>query len=245
MLVAKAFEITDFSASSGWLANFKKRNLLKSFKKRGEAGSAPIDEIPKFQQELQEILKEYELKNIFNCDETALYYRLEPNKSLAHFAISGNKRPKERISIMLTCNAIGNEKLPLLVIHKYQNPRALQGIAKNTLPVWYYWNKKAWMQRSIFKHFLERLNGMMRIQSRQIILLLDNAQSHNSDNIFNLSHIKVHFLPPNTTSHIQPLDQGIIYSLKVSLIIFNYYYLSILKFILINLFRLNIANFYV
>jgi hypothetical protein len=44
-------------------------------------------------------------------------------------------------------------------------------------------------------------------------LLLDNASSHNAENIPTLSNIKVHFLPPNTTSILQPLDQGIIYSL--------------------------------
>ena len=43
---------------------------------------------------------------------------------------------------------------------------------------------------------------------------MDNAKCHNSENINNLSNVKVHFLPPNTTSHLQPLDQGIIYSLK-------------------------------
>uniref|UniRef100_U9TAP3 DDE-1 domain-containing protein n=1 Tax=Rhizophagus irregularis (strain DAOM 181602 / DAOM 197198 / MUCL 43194) TaxID=747089 RepID=U9TAP3_RHIID len=44
--------------------------------------------------------------------------------------------------------------------------------------------------------------------------LIDNARCHESENINSLSNVKVHFLPPNTTSFLQPLDQGIIYSLK-------------------------------
>ncbi|GET51663.1 tigger transposable element-derived protein 6-like [Rhizophagus irregularis DAOM 181602=DAOM 197198] len=44
--------------------------------------------------------------------------------------------------------------------------------------------------------------------------LFDNARCHESENINSLSNVKVHFLPPNTTSFLQPLDQGIIYSLK-------------------------------
>ena len=211
---AVLFDIDNFSASGGWLNNFKRRNNLHSYKISGEAGSAPINEISQMRMELQEILQEYELKDIWNCDETALFWRLEPCKTIAHSPTLGKKRPKDRVSILATCNALGNEKLPLLFIHKYQTPRVLKGIEKKSLPVWYYWNTKAWMQRSIFKHYLERLNSKMNRERRHIILLIDNAKCHLCENINSLSNVKVHFLPPNTTSHLQPLDQGIIYSLK-------------------------------
>ncbi|GET51664.1 CENP-B homolog protein 2-like [Rhizophagus irregularis DAOM 181602=DAOM 197198] len=148
---ANLLDITNFSASAGWLSNFKQRNNLHTYKKKGEAG--------------------------------------KPSKTIAHDPVLGKKRPKERVSILATCNASGDERLPLVFIHKYETPRALKGIEKRSLPVWYYWNSKAWMQRN-------------------------NARCHESENINSLSNVKVHFLPPNTTSFLQPLDQGIIYSLK-------------------------------
>ncbi|GBC32973.1 tigger transposable element-derived protein 4-like [Rhizophagus irregularis DAOM 181602=DAOM 197198] len=117
-------------------------------------------------------------------------FSLEPSKTIAHDPV-------------------------LVFIHKYEIPCALKGIEKRSLPVWYYWNSKAWMQRSIFKHYLERLNSKMLRENRHIILLINNARCHESENINSLLNIKVHFLPPNTTSFLQPLDQGIIYSLKV------------------------------
>ena len=167
------------------------------------------------QSQLQEILKNYSPEDIWNCDETAVFWKLEPKRTIAHASVFGKKRPKDRFTAMLTCNSIG-EKLPVLFIHKFENPRSLRGMSKNSLPVWYYWNSKAWMQRSIFKHYLERVNSIMYRREKIIILLLDNASSHNSDNISNLSNVRIHFLPPNTTSVLQPLDQGIIYSLKVN-----------------------------
>ena len=91
--------------------------------------------------------------------------------------------------------------MPLVYIHKYEIPHALIGIEKRSLPVWYYWNSKAWMQRSIFKHYLERLNSKMFRENHHIILLMDNARCHKSDNINNLSNIKIHFLLPNITSY--------------------------------------------
>ena len=40
---------------------------------------------------------------------------------------------------------------------------------------------------------------------------MDNCSAHNLDRITkNLSQIRVEFLPPNTTSVLQPCDQGII-----------------------------------
>ena len=103
------FDINDFSASGGWLNNFKRRNNLHSFKIRGKAGSAPIDEILQMRVELQEILQEYELKDIWNCS----FWWLEPCKTIAYSPVLGKKYPKERVSILATCNASGDEKLPL------------------------------------------------------------------------------------------------------------------------------------
>ena len=52
----------------------------------------------------------------------------------------------------------------------------------------------------------------MRRRNRNVILLLDNAPCHPE---ISLSNVKLLFLPPNTTSHTQPLDQGIIQSFKL------------------------------
>jgi len=78
-----------------------------------------------------------------------------------------------------------------------------------------FWNKNAWMQWSIFEIYLKNLNNMMQQSGRHILLLTDNASCHSIDIIDSLSNVKVHFLPPNTTSHLQPMDAGIIYSFKV------------------------------
>ncbi|XP_052130354.1 tigger transposable element-derived protein 6-like [Frankliniella occidentalis] len=64
-----------------------------------------------------------------------------------------------------------------------------------------------------FKNWLCGLDAKMRISKRQILLLTDNCPAHPKDLYF-LTNIKVEFLPPNTTSHTQPLDMGIIKVLK-------------------------------
>lgn len=53
----------------------------------------------------------------------------------------------------------------------------------------------------------------MKAQKRSILLLIDNAPSHIFDRE-KLTNVRVEFLPPNTTSHLQPMDAGVIRAFK-------------------------------
>ncbi|CAG8839388.1 9520_t:CDS:2, partial [Cetraspora pellucida] len=49
---------------------------------------------------------------------------------------------------------------------------------------------------------------------RKILLLVDNATSHAIDNSEEYPNICLHFLPANTTAHLQPMDADIINAFK-------------------------------
>ena len=102
--------------------------------------------------------------------------------------------------------------LKLAVIGNAQNPRCFKHKSKSALPVYWMANKKAWMTSKFFKETLERLNRKMASEGRRILLFIDNAPSHPPDLTF--SNIKLVFLPANTTSYLQALDQGIILDAK-------------------------------
>jgi hypothetical protein len=87
---------------------------------------------------LQSLIAKYDLEDVYNADETALYWKLEPNKSLARNSVTGTKKSKDRITIMLACNATGTHKLPAVFIYKFKNSRFIRNIDKKTLPVLYY-----------------------------------------------------------------------------------------------------------
>ncbi|CAG8857579.1 23717_t:CDS:1, partial [Gigaspora margarita] len=46
------------------------------------------------------------------------------------------------------------------------------------------------------------------------LLLVDGATSHAVNNLNEYPNIRVHFLPSNTTAHLQPMDAGIINAFK-------------------------------
>lgn len=161
---------------------------------------------------LPDICAGYALKDVFNADETGLYYRCLPKKSMVHKGDDrkGIKTAKERITVLLACSATG-EKLQPVVIGKSENPRCFKNVNKRSLGIDYLWNRKCWMTAAIFTTWLQKLNNKMRIQGREILLLLDNCSAHPK---IELSNVKLAFLPPNTTSKLQPLDSGIIAQVK-------------------------------
>ncbi len=63
------------------------------------------------------------------------------------------------------------------------------------------------MASSIFTEWLSKWNKKLVRKNRRILLFLDNTTCHPE---VSLSNIKLVLLPPNTTTHLQPLDQGII-----------------------------------
>lgn len=81
-----------------------------------------------------------------------------------------------------------------------------------TLPVMYRHNKKAWMNSKLFECWLTKFNNRIKRQGRKVLLFIDNAPSHPS---VQYSNVKVVFLPANTTSKCQPMDQGIIQTMKL------------------------------
>ncbi|CAB4388719.1 unnamed protein product [Rhizophagus irregularis] len=87
---ANKFSIEYFHQSEGWLGGFKKRHGLRQFKKQGEASSAPSAESLEIDRlALQQFLESYNPENIWNGDETGLFWKMEPSRVLAHGPISG------------------------------------------------------------------------------------------------------------------------------------------------------------
>ena len=74
-------------------------------------------------------------------------------------------------------------------------------------PCVYLAQPNAWMNGAIFKDIVTHINERMKHENRHILLIVDNASCHNLDVEF--SNVKVVYLAPNTTSHLQTNDNGL------------------------------------
>ncbi|CAL4069779.1 unnamed protein product, partial [Meganyctiphanes norvegica] len=202
-----------FTASNGWLDRFKKRHQIKLKSIKGEANSVNPETVETFRAGIATTLPQrYAPEDIFNCDETGLFWGVTANKTLTfkNDPCKGTKQSKARVTILPCANMTGTEKKQLFVIGRYKNPRAFKN-RRHMLRCTYRWNDKSWMRSDLFTQWLIKWNRKLSMQGRRIALVLDNAPCH--PNIA-LSNIELVFLPPNTTSHTQPLDQGIIANFK-------------------------------
>ena len=68
------------------------------------------------------------------------------------------------------------------------------------------------MASRLFEDWVKKLDRKMRHQKHKILLFMDDASSHAH---LNLKNIKLQFFPANTTSKLQPMDQGIIQATKL------------------------------
>lgn len=79
---------------------------------------------------------------------------------------------------------------------------------------------------SSLQDWISKINAKCKAENRHIVLTLDNAPTHilvdvtkkvlHGFDVYYLSNVVLVFLPANTTSIVQPLDQGIIAAFKAS-----------------------------
>ena len=69
------------------------------------------------------------------------------------------------------------------------------------------------MDSDLFEDWVREQDKKFGSQNRKVLLIVDNCPAH--PEIGGLKAIESCFLAPNTTSITQPVDQGVIRSLKV------------------------------
>ena len=211
--IATSIGLLNFKASIGWLDGWKKRHGIQFRKEHGEKRSADAVSAEEWMETtLPSLLEEFAPEDIYNGDECALFYRATPNGSLCFSKehLTGSKKAMDRVSLFVCANMTGTIKEKLLVIGRSAKPRCFKGHL-DRLGVIYKSNRKGWMTKDIFIDHLKAWDRCLLKENRKILLIVDNCSSHAEPS---LKNITLHFLPPNTTSLVQPMDMGVIKNLK-------------------------------
>ena len=92
----------------------------------GESAEVSDEAVQQWKSKLPEICAGYHPRDIFNCNETGVFFRALHQKSLIPDGSNpaGINISKDRFSVLVCANAIG-EKLKLWVIRKSKQPQSL------------------------------------------------------------------------------------------------------------------------
>ena len=195
-------------SSKGNFINFLNKALLFSGEGKDVTGEMTD---PWKETTLQTILSNYAKTDICNADELGLLFKALPkeNLHLKDDKCTGGKHSKIRVT-GLAAVRMNSDKLPMFVIGKSKKTRCFKNVKK--LPCRYRGQNKSWVDSTLFENWVRELDNQLEKENRKVALIIDNCTAH--PDIGGLKAIDLFLLPPNTTSALQPMDQGVIRSLK-------------------------------
>ena len=125
LAVVTNLNLKEFSASNGWLDSFSARHQLRYGTLHGQSAGVDSDVCDQWRHQLPCLCEGYSMRDIWNIDETGIFFRTVPNKSfIRHGEVPhGTKAQtlKERFTVLLCCNATG-KKEKIVVVGKSKHP---------------------------------------------------------------------------------------------------------------------------
>lgn len=202
-----------------------KRNDVRVVRCHGEAASADKEAAALFVRAFPDIISGYTPDLIFNADETAVFYRQFSKmvRSINGEPVQGHKQMKDRFTLLVCANMTGTVRIPLCVVSSAKELDDPSDIATRVLKT-----ASGWMTAESFSQWLQvifipMVKAYMHgndFRDKRVLLLVDNCRAHSPPTknkpscLPAIRGLRVVFLPPRTSAVLQPMDQGIISSLK-------------------------------
>jgi hypothetical protein len=186
--MAATMGIKNYSALNSWISHLKQRHNLVFKKLAGESAAMDTNTTDLWFERLLKLLEEYEAWDIYNADETGLFFNCLPDRTLPlkGETCHGGKSVKERLTVLLCTNSDGSDKRVPIIIGKSTKPQCLKNVKK--LPVTCYAN-------SILRDFLRALDASFSALGRENPSLCRQLCRSFSRHIL-FEECKSGFLPP-------------------------------------------------
>ncbi|KAJ5502608.1 hypothetical protein N7463_005482 [Penicillium fimorum] len=178
--------------SNGWLNRFKKRYATQVRDRQDGVPQPPLQTGRKELKALKTLCGEFSEDDIYNMDETGLFWRKSPFGASPTQDQLITNRENSRICLMLCTNSTGSDRLPLWVIGHTHTPEALCKVNLKAIDCHWRYHRQAWLTQSIMQEWL--LFFYNHVGERRILLLLDNHPDHQA---------AVEATPPPPNVHVQ------------------------------------------
>lgn len=213
--------------SDGWLHNFKRRWGLNCLNRANDEGEKSVHgTLLSNNNVVEEKLRAYSLKNIFNAVEWGLFYNLAPDDSVSlsrQKNMDGERRRCDALAILVCCNADGSEKYQPMFVSDTEDPFASADTTRKQR-FDYHANHRAWITCHLFFDWLQRFDAYVgTTPGRNVVLLLSNCSAHGAvQTLPELRHVTVFYLPlDDPRSQLQPCNSDVIALMKAQYRVFQ------------------------
>ena len=118
--VKEAERAASFRASVGYVEFCKQSHNLAHIYVCGKAGSVDKQQLTIEREKLFELLAQYSFADVYNLDETALFFNMLPSQTIGSPDEKGAKKPKDRDTVVLVVTADGTDKVKPIIIGELQ-----------------------------------------------------------------------------------------------------------------------------
>uniref|UniRef100_H3GHV5 HTH CENPB-type domain-containing protein n=1 Tax=Phytophthora ramorum TaxID=164328 RepID=H3GHV5_PHYRM len=201
-LAAQLGLASTMSFSNGWLGGFKKRYNIRlgsaAAAMDGVNGAAVANSVASLEQ-LQELARVYEPRDVYCMQETGLCYELSPEKPAGRSKAARKDSCGQRLTIVLAVNADASDKTEPMFIGPGRMPQPTEELDADSRHFYYQNNKRAWMTPVMFQDYVCALDTRMRDENRVVLLLVSAAPSHVALGL-ELTNVRLEILPPSLES---------------------------------------------
>ena len=159
---------------------------------------------------------EFTEDDVYNMDETGLFWRKPPFGVSPAQDLLTTKRENSRVCFMLCTNSTGSDRLPLWVIGHTHTPEALRRVNLKAMDIHWRYHRQAWLTQSIMQEWL--LFFYNHVGDRRVLLLLDSHPDHQAavEATPPPPNVHVQLFPTHTGTPIeqQPINSGISQTIK-------------------------------
>ncbi|RHY28298.1 hypothetical protein DYB32_006091 [Aphanomyces invadans] len=196
---------------------FSRQRSTKANRLKNEMLDARDEYAKKFHEEFAH----FKDAEIYNADETAVYYEMPPRVIWAvrggDAKIAAGEKHSLRMTELLTIRADG-KKLPMMFVMRGKAGGTIENQEFPTFPDGHVYavQNKGWMDSHLWPIYLREVFG--EDVEEPSVLVVDNFEAHVNDESYCIVSeefgCQISPLPPNTTAVSQPLDVGIMAPFK-------------------------------
>lgn len=179
-----------------------------------------------FVHEVQDHITRFRVpqQNVFNMDQTAIYYEMPPNYTVVQRGASQNRiltrnQEKKRVSVLLGIRSDGVKLKPLIVYRGAPNATVNREVSDlDDDAAMHTVQRNAWTDLAVLTHWRNHILNEAVFNTEGPKLLLVDSYALHVDNERLLScdrpDVDVKFVPRHCTGLIQPLDVSVIRAFK-------------------------------